>query len=364
MPPLLATDRDTQTMAPLSTVGHYPELKRRVRDAGLFAPQPRYYVWKTVITAGLTGIALLFVFASHNPWWRSCAAAFLAAVFAQISFIGHDVGHRQVVQSRRLYLVFSLIVGNLLVGVSATWWQTKHNLHHGHPNRPGFDPDVTLPIVAFTAGRAQAMNRAQRLVVRNQHLLFLALLLGEGIVLRFSSIQFLIARRGRHWLLELALIAAHAAIWSFIVFRQFGFGPGLGFIAVQQMCYGLYMGLVFAPNHKGMAELEPAEADDFLLEQVLGSRNVRPHPIVDFVYGGLNYQIEHHLFPTLARNRLRAAQPLVQAFCAERGIPYCQTGLVAAYRDIFKHLYGVSRAARTAAPKARGGLPAERSVGS
>lgn len=361
MPPTLATRRDSATLPlPSSAVGQYAELKRRVREAGLLRPQPRYYTVKVAATAVLAAIALAVVFASRNPWWLVFDAAFLAVVFAQIAFIGHDVGHRQVVRSGRAYTVLSLVFGNLLVGVSADWWQTKHNLHHGHPNRPGFDPDVTLPVVAFTAGRARAMNRAQRLVVRYQHLLFVALLLTEGVVLRVSSIEHLLARRGRRWLLELTLLAVHLGGYGLIVIHHFGLMPGLGFIALHQMCFGLYMGLVFAPNHKGMATIEEGSAEDFLLEQVLTSRNVRPSPIVDCLFGGLNYQIEHHLFPTLPRNRLHAAQALVEAFCAERGIPYCQTGLVAAYRDIFRHLHAVSRAAHGAHDALPAGLAQER----
>ncbi len=363
MPSILPPSRPpTPGAAPSLAVGQYAELKRRVRDAGLLEPQPRYYTVKIAATVGLTAIALLLLLASRNPWWLVFGAAFLAAVFAQLAFLGHDVGHRQVVRSGWLYTALSMLLGNLLVGVSATWWQTKHNRHHGHPNRPGFDPDIDLPVLAFTSGRARAMNRAQRMVVRYQHVLFVVLLLTEGIVLRVSSIQYLLLRRGRHWLLELALILVHAGVWSLIVIQHFGLGPGLGFIAVQQMSFGLYMGLVFAPNHKGMAMTEDDGEVDFLLEQVLGSRNVRSSPIVDYVFGGLNYQIEHHLFPTLPRNRLHAAQPLVEAFCAERGIPYCQTSLFRAYRDILRHLYAVSRSAHGAAAQP-GGMPAEPAVG-
>jgi fatty acid desaturase len=333
---------------PLHAVGQYRDLKCRVRDAGLLDPQPRYYAGKMAATVVLAAIVLGLLFASRTPWLIGLDAVLLAAVFAQIAFLGHHVGHRQVVRSRRASTVLGLIVGNLLVGVSASWWQTKHNRHHGHPNRPGVDPDIALPVLAFSAGRARAMNRAQRLVVRHQHLVFVPLLLLEGIVLRVSSLAYLVTRRGRHWALEVLLIALHLAAYSLIVIQHFGLLPGLGFIALQQMSFGLYMGLVFAPNHKGMAANAvpvTAATDDFLLEQVLSSRNVRPSPVVDYLFGGLNYQIEHHLFPTLPRNRLRAAQTLVEAFCAEQGIPYAQTGVVRAYRDILGHLRRVSHAA-------------------
>ena len=80
------------------------------------------------------------------------------------------------------------------------------------------------------------------------------------------------------------------------------------------------------------------ETLDFFHTQVLTARNIRGSRFVDFWYGGLNYQIEHHLFPTLPRNRLSAAQPIVEQFCAERGISYHETSLAGSYAEIFRHL--------------------------
>jgi fatty acid desaturase len=80
----------------------------------------------------------------------------------------------------------------------------------------------------------------------------------------------------------------------------------------------------FAPNHKGMPTLTQSEELDFLRRQVLTSRNVRGSRLVDFVLGGLNYQIEHHLFPNMPRPNLRHAQPLVRAFCTRHNIRYTE----------------------------------------
>jgi fatty acid desaturase len=322
-------------------VGLYPELKRRVRDAGLLRLQRRYYAPKILGTLCLVvGCPLLLL--PGNTWLRVVAALYMAFVFAQLSFLGHDIGHHQVLRAGTLCTVLKLVFGNLLVGVSSSWWMTKHNQHHSHPNSPEFDPDVTLPVLAFTAGRARKMNRLQRLLVRYQYVLFVMLLLVEAVVLRFSSIEFLIRRRRRRWLLELFLIGAHLALYGWLVFHFLGVYPAIVFVVVHQMAFGLYMGSVFAPNHKGMATIESGPDVDFLLEQVLTSRNVNPGRVTDFLYGGLNYQIEHHLFPSMPRNRLRQAQPLVASFCAEHGIPYCSTSAFAAYRDIFAHLHAVS----------------------
>ena len=80
------------------------------------------------------------------------------------------------------------------------------------------------------------------------------------------------------------------------------------FIVVQQALFGLYLGCSFAPNHKGMPMLAADDQSDFLRRQVLTSRNVRGSWLVDFALGGLNYQIEHHLFPSMPRPNLRRSQ--------------------------------------------------------
>lgn len=76
--------------------------------------------------------------------------------------------------------------------------------------------------------------------------------------------------------------------------------------------------------------------------QVLTSRNVKGHPITDWFYGGLNYQIEHHLFPSMARAQLGKAQPIVRAFCYERGVAYYETPVLRSYVEILTALHAAS----------------------
>jgi fatty acid desaturase len=87
---------------------------------------------------------------------------------------------------------------------------------------------------------------------------------------------------------------------------------------------------------------------DRLRRQVLTARNVRAHPVTDFWFGGLNYQIEHHLFPSMPRNQLKAAQATVRTFCQAQAIPYHETSVWQAYRDVLRHLHRVGAPLRRA----------------
>ena len=111
------------------------------------------------------------------------------------------------------------------------------------------------------------------------------------------------------------MMAGHIGVYTGLVFLSLPVWQGLLFIAVNQLLIGLYIGSTFAPNHKGMLMLDGKLQLDFLRRQVLTSRNVKSSPVNDFLYGGLNYQIEHHLFPSMPRNRLKEAQKIVRPFC-------------------------------------------------
>jgi fatty acid desaturase len=131
-------------------------------------------------------------------------------------------------------------------------------------------------------------------------------------------------------------------LWHFL-----GPGPALMVIALQKAVGGIYMATVFAPNHKGMPQVDASSELDFLRGQVLTSRNIRPHRLTDFWYGALNYQVEHHLFPTMARNQVPAAHRVVREYCAEIGVPYHQTSVAQSYRELLGFLHQVGAPLRT-----------------
>ena len=284
----------------------YAMLSRQVRDAGLLDRRLRYYAWKIALTsaaliAGWAAFALI-----GNSWWQLAAAVFLAVAFAQIGFVGHDAGHRQIFSTRRANYLLGVVCGNLAVGLSFGWWTGKHNRHHAHPNTEGADPDIMLGVVAFSGGRARAARGIQRLIFRYQAVLLVPMLFFEAASLHASSIRALTRRMARHRAAEAVLLGVHFAAYLSAVFLVLSPAKAVAFIVVQQGLFGFYLGCSFAPNHKGMPVLSAGDQTDFLRRQVLTARNVRGGWFVDLLLGGLNYQIEHHLFPCMPRPNLGA----------------------------------------------------------
>jgi fatty acid desaturase len=163
-----------------------------------------------------------------------------------------------------------------------------------------------------------------------------------------SSVGFLASEKARRPLTESSLIAAHFALYFGLLFFSLDPLQAVLFIAVHRGLFGLFMVSVFAPNHKAMPLLEQGSEVDFLRRQVLTSRNVVAHPITDFWYGGLNYQIEHHLFPRMPRNKLKEAQQIIRGFCRDHSIAYHETGVLRSYKEILKHLHEVGTPLREA----------------
>jgi fatty acid desaturase len=310
-----------------------------------------------MLTLGFFAACWWLLVAIGPSWFVLIPAAMMGLASTQLGFLGHDGGHQQIGASRAGNTAIGLLAGNLLVGLSIGWWVDKHNRHHANPNKEDHDPDIGEGVLAFTAthaaGRTGPIARA---ITRNQARLFFPLLTLEGLNLHVASFSYLLGGKGKTLRrTELALLAAHVVAYLGGVLLVLPPLQALAFIAVHQAVFGLYMGCSFAPNHKGMPIIAAHEKVDYLRRQVLTSRNVRGGWFVDQLLGGLNYQIEHHLFPSMPRPNLRRAQRLVRDYCAEHRIAYTETTLIESYSIALRYLHSLGeplRAARLATSRA------------
>jgi fatty acid desaturase len=337
----------------------YSALLGEVRSAGLLERRPGRYLPRIATLTFLWSAGWVAFVVLGSSWWQPVVAAVLAVAVTQLAFLAHDAGHRQVFATRRRNDLLGRVVGTLLVGLSYGWWIDKHTRHHAHPNQIGSDPDIVDGAVVFTrAGAAARTSPAGRWLARHQAALFFPMLLGEGFALRAASVAALWRRPpGRTRTMESLLLATHVAGYLALVFLVLPPLPAIGFVALHQGLFGLYMGCAFAPNHKGMPQLggdaatDAAVGSDFLRKQVLTARNIRGGRTIQLLLGGLNYQIEHHLFPSMPSANLRHARPLVRGFCHDRGVAYSETSLTASYREVLRYLRAVGAGADLAAAR-------------
>jgi len=318
----------------------FTELAQLVKNQGLMRRRYGYY-WTKLIAAPIVlgAVLVAFVFIG-DTWWQLFTGAVLAVVFTQIAFLGHDAAHRQIFTSGKWNDWISLILGDLLVGMSYGWWRHKHTRHHANPNKLGSDPDIDLPVIAVTAERAQAdRHPVVRWLRAHQGLFFFPILLLEGLSLHASGVRRVTSheRLERRWV-EAAFLGVRIIGFLVLVFVVLSPGIAFAFLGVQLGLFGFYMGASFAPNHKGMPVVPRALTLDFLHRQVMMSRNIAGGRFIDVLMGGLNYQIEHHLFPSMPRPHLRRAAPLIAQYCRDRDVPYMQTGLFASYGIVVRYI--------------------------
>jgi fatty acid desaturase len=320
---------------------NYAILRRRVRQAGLLEKEPWFYTRSIAKKMSLLAACVAVFGLFHDPWMQAANAVALAIVSGQLGFQLHDSGHRQMFAKGWKNTVVGLVTGNLLLGMSYGWWVDKHNRHHANPNHIAMDPDINTMAISYSPAEALERRGVLRTVARHQAYLFFPLLLLLSWSMHASSLRFLLGQRSRHRRTELALLAAHVLLYLGLAAYFLGPWSALLVIVIHQCCGGLYLALVFAPNHKGMPQVEDGRDLGFLEKQVLTSRNVRSHRLTDVLFGALNYQIEHHLFPTMARNRVREAHVIVRGFCEEHGVPYHEVSMLQSYRELLGFLHEV-----------------------
>ena len=327
----------------------YSALSRAVREAGLLRRAHGYYLAVGVVLAlALGGAAAAFVLLGDS-WFQLLVAGALGVILTQLAFLAHEAAHRQIFASGPVNDRVGRLLANAVVGISYSWWMSKHTRHHANPNHVGKDPDVANDVIVFTEEGAREHRGLLALLTRYQGWLFFPLLTLEGLNLHVTSVRSLLHgtrddRRSR--VRELVTIGLRLSIYLAVVFAWLPLGLAFAFLGVQLAVFGVYMGASFAPNHKGMTMIPEGSRIDFLSKQVLTSRNIRGGWSMNVLMGGLNHQIEHHLFPSMPRPHLARARLLVREHCAAHDLPYTETSLVRSYGIVVAYLNRVGLAAR------------------
>ncbi len=327
----------------------YTDLARTVRESGLMRRRHAWY-WAQIATwVSLFVLVWVVVVLVGDSWWQLVLAVALGAVVTQFGFLGHDAAHQQMFASPAWNAWAARILAGAFAGLAYGWWRAKHNKHHAAPNQEGRDPDIAPGAIAFTPAIVEARTRGgfPGWFVRRQGWLFFPLLTLEGLNLHAASVRLLLGRAPvRHRWAELLLVGPRLAGYVVALLVLLPPGKAVAFFVVQMAVFGLWLGCSFAPNHKGMPIVPPTTQLDFLRRQVLMSRNVSGGLVLETAMGGLNHQIEHHLFPSMPRPNLRRVRPLVQQYCRDHDVTYTEARLSTSYAIVVDYLNHVGLRAR------------------
>jgi len=308
----------------------FDELKAEVRRAGLLERVP--VRGSVEMIAIILSLGVAFVMLPH--WHPLLLALFLTVVLTRAVFVSHDILHLQYFKNKKLSFWLSYPFSALILSNSSSWWDHKHNVnHHTWCNVVEKDEDIRALDGAFTPH-----HRGNSPFIRKyKYLLFWGAMFFMYPAFIAQSYKFVLKRR--HYG-ELALMLMHwPLIWG-TIFYTLPFGSALTLFVSLYLLLSAWLAFGFITNHLGceVFDLEQSRDMSWMEIQMRGSRSLRGGRFVHWFYGGLNTQIEHHLFPRAPRFNLLRVQQMTREFARKHGIDYFETTPMEAYRQIHRAL--------------------------
>jgi fatty acid desaturase/predicted heme/steroid binding protein len=354
----------------------YRDLRSKLIMMGMFKSNLWFYAYKCLSNMLIWAIAGVMMAASDNVAVHMSAALLMGLFFQQCGWLAHDFLHHQVFSKRKYGDLAGLYWGNLMQGFSIQWWKNKHNGHHAVPNLHNStalsqdgDPDIdTMPLLAWSLKQAQSFRELQpngtdssfvKFMIKHQKWTYFPILLlarlswlNESVKVAFGlgaaneNAALEMKTKGLQYpILEKVGLALHFAwVCAFVSgYGRFSVLYSIGLFFLATCSCGFFLAIVFGLGHNGMATYDADARPDFWKLQVTTTRNITgghgfPQAFVDWFCGGLQYQVDHHLFPGLPRHNLAKTHELVKSFCKEWDVNYHEADLVDGTFEVLKCL--------------------------
>nr|AAX22051.1 delta-6-fatty acid desaturase [Rhizopus stolonifer]AAX22052.1 delta-6-fatty acid desaturase [Rhizopus stolonifer] len=337
------------------------QLRDQLKKEGYFHSSKLFYAYKVLSTLAIciAGLSLLYAYGRTSTLAVVASAITVGIFWQQCGWLAHDFGHHQCFEDRTWNDVLVVFLGNFCQGFSLSWWKNKHNTHHASTNVHGQDPDIdTAPVLlwdeyasaAYYASLDQEPTMVSRFlaeqVLPHQTRYFFFILAFARLSWALQSLSYSFKKESINKsrqlnLFERVCIVGHWALFAFCIYSWCSNVYHMVlFFLVSQATTGYTLALVFALNHNGMPVIteEKAESMEFFEIQVITGRDVTLSPLGDWFMGGLNYQIEHHVFPNMPRHNLPTVKPMVKSLCQKYDINYHDTGFLKGTLEVLQTL--------------------------
>ena len=319
------------------------ELKKRIstyfQETGKSATGNFHLYFKAIVlVVGLIATYIHLVFFTPPTWLALIECVALAAFTSAIGFnVMHDGGHGSFSRYKWVNDLAALSLNFL--GANIFMWKTKHNvIHHAYTNVDGLDDDIDAKPFLRLCDTQKFYK-----IHKYQHLYFWAAysLLYLYWIFVTDYKKYFLKRVGSVPLKKMSR-ADHISFWSFKVLHlllfialpiyMLGFGPwGIGFL-VYGLFAGFILSIVFQLAHtvehtqfpvpdKATGRLE----DEWAIHQIKTTANfATENKLVSWYVGGLNFQVEHHLFPKISHVHYPAISKIIKQACQEYGVNYIE----------------------------------------
>ncbi|CCU82607.1 putative fatty acid desaturase 3/putative delta 8-(E)-sphingolipid desaturase [Blumeria hordei DH14] len=342
-------------------VRKYRELLQKLHEEHLFDCNYRSYA----IEAGRYGVLLSAMLLCLHYGWYAISGIFLGLLWHQLVFTVHDAGHMGITHNFTIDTVIGILIADFIGGLSLGWWKRNHNVHHIVTNSPEHDPDIEhLPFFAISHRFLQSLRSSfyerimcydafAHFVIPYQAYLYYPLLTFGRFNLYFLSWEFLLRglgpKKGPAWWHRWLELAGQVFFWYWfgyeILYKSIpNMSSRIAFLMISHMVtMPLHAQITLSHFAMSTAELGPQES--FPQKMLRTTMDVDCPQWLDFIHGGLQFQVIHHLFPRMPRHNLRRTQKLVQEYCSDVGIPYALYGFVDGSKQVIDRLEEVSRQA-------------------
>jgi fatty acid desaturase len=324
------------------TDSDYAKLRKELECEGLLNNTPAYYSVTILVNLVLL-ISMFVVLIFIHKWYMVILMALpISFICVQFAYLGHDAGHWAISRKKIVNNLVGYFCHSLILGGSFNYWKYKHNAHHANPNHEELDPDLQQDPFSFYKGKTVQKKGFRRLLTRYQSFLLPLVFFFVMFLMRYDSMSYM-WRNKRESLIDFLLMIANFLLFIGLAAYFIGIIKAIVLYIMIYMLIGFYMGMAFTPNHVGMKTFDDAESTSYFTQQVLSSRNIKGGKLLTIILGGLNYQIEHHLFPQVSRKNLPGMKQIIKEFCNKTGISYTDDTLSKAWKDIFVYLNEVGK---------------------
>lgn len=364
--PLFRVGRVIDVVVP-PHVADFRAVRQELLGRGLFRTRWQFYAKMAMWYVVLFCASIYLTLGCSSLVYHMGGALLMGLFWQQLAGLGHDLGHSSVSHRFERDYFFGSTLGNALMGISTGWWKQSHNTHHVVCNSIEHDPDIQhLPVFAVSATifeypfassyhrKTFSMGAMERFFVSNQHYLFYPVMLFARFNLYVQGWIVILSPTGRE--LKYRKTEAFSLIvfggWiSALVLTLPTWRERVGWVFVSHAATGL-LHVQIAVSHWAMHTYHGRgytdASDEWYITQFRTTMNIKTHPILDWLHIGLQFQVEHHLYPRLPRHNLRMAQQLVRAVCTEHAIRYHEMSFFGAQVETIACLRAAAAAARCA----------------
>jgi len=275
-------------------------------------------------------------------WYGTTYPLFAAFCLGFGTLVGGWVGHQADHQRDNAMRWINGYYSTLCNGLSTSWWSNKHNLHHLSTNEMDHDGDINLaPFIYLWTPKKNEDNWNRGI----QHVYFSALYSILQIKWQYDSILWAVAHKKYQ---ELACLAIHWIWYACLPWKVW---------VVGTLITGTISAWVVTASHQAEEKLEGKKGlepegvkskylmHDYFKHQVVTTRNIDLNSwFLNYICGGMQYQIEHHIFPRIPLYKLSTIKPIVKEYCAEHGIEYREESLWDISKRNYKNIEEIARA--------------------